>query len=88
VRDRRHPLTIERALAADASGGSFGVAARSQEVAKPVDVVGEGLSAHVNPRALRCLFLVVATLAYLALVEISKIAFYRFASRRQTDAAR
>jgi hypothetical protein len=33
-------------------------------------------------------FLVVATFAYLALVEISKIAFYRFVSRRQTDAAR
>jgi len=30
----------------------------------------------------------VATSAYLALVEITKLAFYRFVSRRQTDAAR
>src|SRR5271168_3906403 len=41
----------------------------------------------VAPPPLFFVFLVVATLAYLALVEISKIAFYRFASRRQTDAA-
>ncbi len=42
----------------------------------------------VAPPPLFFVFLVVATLAYLALVEISKIAFYRFVSRGQTDAAR
>jgi Mg2+-importing ATPase len=41
----------------------------------------------VAPPPLFFVFLVVATLAYLALVEVSKIAFYRFVSRRQTDAA-
>jgi Mg2+-importing ATPase len=42
----------------------------------------------VAPPPLFFVFLVVATLAYLALVEISKIVFYRFVLRRQTDAAR
>ena len=42
----------------------------------------------VAPPPLFFVFLVVTTFAYLALVEISKIVFYRFVSRRQTDAAR
>jgi len=33
-------------------------------------------------------FLAIATIAYLALVEISKIIFYRFMAWRQMDAVR
>jgi Mg2+-importing ATPase len=42
----------------------------------------------VAPPASFFLFLVIATLAYLGLVELAKVVFYRFMSRRQTDPAR
>jgi Mg2+-importing ATPase len=42
----------------------------------------------VAPPPLFFLFLLIATLAYLGLVEISKVVFYRFVLRRKAGAVR